>query len=85
MEVARRSRKSVMVVKKTCGYSVISALVKNPKTPPGIATNFVSRMNTFDLKNLRRDKNVPEIIRKMAVRTLEVRERRASPRFVKKR
>jgi hypothetical protein len=65
-------------------YAVITALVYNPKTPPGISTNFVSRMNVFDLKKLRRDKNVPEIIRKMAAKTLELREQRARPRFMKK-
>jgi hypothetical protein len=65
-------------------YTVITALVYNPKTPPGISTNFVSRMNVFDLKKLRRDKNVPEIIRKMAAKTLELREQRSRPRFLKK-
>ena len=66
-------------------YSIVNALVHNPRTPPGISTNFVPRMNTADLKLLRRDKNVPEIIRKMAQRQLEVRERRSSPRFMKKK
>ena len=66
-------------------YSIVNALVHNPRTPPGISTNFVPRMNTADLKLLRRDKNVPEIIRKMAQRQLEVREQRAKPRFMKKK
>jgi hypothetical protein len=54
-------------------YTVVSSLVHNPKTPPGISTNFVPRLNNFDLKNLLRDKNVPEIIRKMAKRTYDMR------------
>jgi len=57
-------------------YSVASSLVHNPKTPPGISTNFVPRLNNFDLKNLLRDKNVPEIIRKMAKRTYDMRTQR---------
>ena len=65
-------------------YSVVNALVHNPRTPPAISTNFVPRMNTADLKLLRRDKNVPELIRRMAQRQLEVREKRLKPRFLKK-
>jgi hypothetical protein len=60
-------------------YSVVSALVRNPKTPPGISTNFISRLNSFDLKNLMRDKNVPEIIRKMAKKTFDIRNQRSTP------
>jgi len=60
-------------------YSVVSALVRNPKTPPGISTNFISRLNSFDLKNLVRDKNVPEIIRKMAKKTFDIRNQRSTP------
>jgi len=59
-------------------YSVASSLVHNPKTPPGISTNFVPRLNNFDLKNLLRDKNVPEIIRKMAKRTYDMRTQRVT-------
>ena len=60
-------------------YSVVAALVRNPKTPPGISTNFISRLNSFDLKNLMRDKNVPEIIRKMAKKTFDLRNQRSTP------
>jgi hypothetical protein len=62
-------------------YSVVSALVRNPKTPPGVSTNFIPRLNSFDLKNLMRDKNVPEIIRKMAKKTFDIRNQRSSTRF----
>ena len=54
-------------------YSVVKTLVHNPKTPPGIGTNFVSRLQTRDLKNLSRDRNVPEIIRRMAKRIIDTR------------
>jgi len=60
-------------------YSVVSALIRNPKTPPGISTNFIPRLNNFDLKKLIRDRNVPEIIRKMSKKTYDVRNQRSTP------
>ncbi|MGE0456214.1 MAG: hypothetical protein AB7Q30_22005, partial [Vicinamibacteria bacterium] len=47
-------------------YSVVSSLVKNPRTPLGIAMTHVSRLNPRDLKSLAVDRNVPEAIRKHA-------------------
>jgi hypothetical protein len=65
-------------------YSVIAALVRNPRTPPGISTNFVGRLVNKDLKILGTDKNVPEIIRRMAKRTFELRTQKSAPSFRKK-
>jgi hypothetical protein len=47
-------------------YSVISNLVKNPRTPIGIAMNFIPRLTVRDMKSVAVDKNVPEAIRKTA-------------------
>jgi hypothetical protein len=49
-------------------YSVISNLVKNPRTPLGLAINFIPRMNPRDMKLISVDKNVPEVIRKQALK-----------------
>jgi hypothetical protein len=57
----------------TKNYGVISTLVNNPRTPQGIAMNFVPRLHNQDLKRLGSSKDVPELIRRMAKRTLEVR------------
>jgi hypothetical protein len=65
-------------------YAVVASLVRNPRTPPAISTNFISRLNSFDLKNLLRDKNVPEMIRKMAKRTFDMRNQRNASNFRKK-
>jgi hypothetical protein len=65
-------------------YSVAAALVRNPRTPPGISTNFVGRLVNKDLKTLGTDKNVPEIIRRMAKRTFELRTQKSAPSFRKK-
>jgi hypothetical protein len=47
-------------------YSVVSSLVRNPRTPVGIAMMHVSRLNPRDLKGIAVDRNVPEVIRKHA-------------------
>lgn len=65
-------------------YVVANNLVRNPRTPPSISTNFVSRMNNKDLKVISGDRNVPEIIRKMAKRTFDLRTQQAAASFRKK-
>ena len=45
---------------------VVANLVKNPRTPIGIALNFVPRLNPRDMKGIAVDRNVPEAIRKQA-------------------
>ena len=47
----------------TKNYGVIAALVRNPKTPPGISLNLLARLNDRDLKMLSMDRNVPEGLR----------------------
>lgn len=49
-------------------YGVVSNLVKNPRTPIGISLNLVSRLGARDLKNISTDRNVPEVIRKTALK-----------------
>ncbi|HZN55880.1 MAG TPA: hypothetical protein VFB67_11230 [Candidatus Polarisedimenticolaceae bacterium] len=65
-------------------YAVMANLVRNPRTPPSISTNFVSRLNSKDLKILGGDRNVPEIIRKMAKRTFDLRTQQAATSYRKK-
>jgi hypothetical protein len=47
----------------TKNYGVISALARNPKTPPGISLNLVGRLNERDIKGITVDRNVPEALR----------------------
>jgi hypothetical protein len=49
-------------------YAVVSNLVRNPRTPVGIALTLVSRLNPRDLKGVSVDRNVPEAIRKHATK-----------------
>ncbi len=66
-------------------YAVVSSLVHNPRTPPGISTNFISRLVNRDLKLLMADKNVPEIVRRMARRTHLLRTQKTEPMSSKKK
>jgi hypothetical protein len=47
-------------------YSVLSNLVRNPRTPIAISMGMVSRLNPRDMKSVALDKNVSEAIRKQA-------------------
>jgi hypothetical protein len=65
-------------------YGVIHALIRNPRTPPGISTNFISRIMNRDLKMLAKDRNVPELVRRMAKRTLDTRLQKMGSSFKKR-
>jgi hypothetical protein len=67
----------------TKNYNITVSLVRNPRTPPGVSTNFINRLNNRDLKFLSKDKNVPELIRRMSKRTLDQREQKSKVSFKK--
>ncbi len=47
-------------------YTVINNLVRNPRTPIGLALNLVPRLMPRDVKSIAVDRNVPEPVRKIA-------------------
>jgi hypothetical protein len=47
-------------------YAVINNLVRNPRTPIGLALNLVPRLGPRDVKSIAVDRNVPEPVRKIA-------------------
>jgi hypothetical protein len=53
-------------------YSVVTSLVRNPRTPVGVAIGLVSRLNPRDLKGLAVDRNVSEVVRKAAQKFVKV-------------
>lgn len=57
-------------------YSIVQALVTNPKTPPGVAVGFVSNLKTKDLELLEKNRNVSEAVRAAAKKLLQVRKPR---------
>jgi hypothetical protein len=68
----------------TKNYTVILSLIHNPRTPQGISMNFVKRLVTRDLKFLVGSREVPELIRRMARRTLDTRTQSQRVSFKKK-
>ncbi|MGQ0505674.1 MAG: hypothetical protein ACT4TC_10185 [Myxococcaceae bacterium] len=55
----------------TKAYPVKLALVKNPKTPSGIAMKFLNTLRESEIKDLARNKNVPSAIQMMAKKTMD--------------
>jgi hypothetical protein len=53
-------------------YPIVLALVNNPRTPVGVSTKLVPRLSVRDLRNLSRDRNVPDAVRNMAQRLYRV-------------
>jgi hypothetical protein len=53
--------------------TVVTSLVNNPRTPQDVAMNFVNRLSNHDLKVVTMNRDVPELIRRMAKRTLDTR------------
>jgi hypothetical protein len=60
----------------TRSYTIVSGLVKNPKTPPAISLPLMSRLNERDVKGLMTDRNVPEALRLAARKVVAVNESR---------
>jgi hypothetical protein len=53
-------------------YSVILAVVKNPKTPVALSMNLMARLSEKDLKLLSTDRNVPDALRMQARRKMVI-------------
>ncbi len=53
-------------------YSIVSNLVRNPRTPIGISMGLVPRLTPRDMKHVANDRNVPEAIRKTAQKFVKV-------------
>jgi hypothetical protein len=54
---------------------VARTLVHNPRTPPTVSSNFVHRLTNRDLKMMKNNHEVPELVRMMCRRLLEKRTR----------
>jgi len=59
-------------------YTVLNNLVRNPRTPTGIALSMVPRLNPRDIKSLAVDRNVPEPIRKQAQKFVKGQQQQGS-------
>lgn len=52
-------------------YTIVKAIVCNPRTPIALAMSNLKRINEFDMKLMQRDKNIPEVLRREAKRVLD--------------
>jgi hypothetical protein len=57
-------------------YAVLNNLVRNPRTPIGIALNLVPRLGPREMKSISFDRNVPDAVRKQALKFVKQPERR---------
>jgi hypothetical protein len=55
-------------------YPVAKALVKNPKTPLPISMKLINRIAVRDLRDLGRDKNIPDAVRSTALRLYRIKQ-----------
>ena len=59
-------------------YAIMSALTRNPKTPPALSLRLVPQLNARDVRMLSLDRNVPEGLRIAARKFLSAAESRRS-------
>ncbi|MBI2568524.1 MAG: hypothetical protein HYV63_16000 [Candidatus Schekmanbacteria bacterium] len=60
-------------------YLFVFNLVQNPKTPADVSLPLLNRLYERDLKNIQRNKDVPEVIRNAARRAAQLRAKRKDP------
>lgn len=51
---------------------IMRALAQNPRTPVGISLRLVPRLSVRDLRDLGRDKNIPDAVRSLALRLYRI-------------
>jgi hypothetical protein len=59
-------------------YKIIHTLVRNPKAPVGVVLPFINRLTLRDLKGLKDDKGVQQVVREMARKVYILRARKQS-------
>lgn len=47
--------------------TIVMALVQNPRTPPPVAMRFIPRLSVRELREVSRNRNVPEVVRSRAM------------------
>ena len=70
-DILRQMGTSRECVKK---YTVMLHLVKNPKTPSPVSLNLLKLLREMDLRNIARDRNIPDLIRRQAKRLYDQKE-----------
>lgn len=64
-------------------YVVMRALANNPRAPIDVSLPLIRRMNDRDLKGLSLNRNVPDVIRSMAIKAIKQKEEASKPKLLK--
>ena len=62
-------------------YVVMRALINNPRAPIDVTMPLIGRINDRDLKGLSLNRNVPEVIRSMAIKAIKQKEEASKPKL----
>lgn len=62
-------------------YVVMRALVNNPRAPIDITMPMINRLNDRDLKGVSLNRNVPEVIRSLAIKAIKQKEEATKPKL----
>jgi hypothetical protein len=62
-------------------YVVLRALVNNPRAPIDVTIPLIPRINDRDLKGLSLNRNIPEVIRSMAIKVIKQKEDATKPKL----
>lgn len=55
-------------------YPVMKALIQNPRTPLPLALKYVPRLAVRDLRDMAKDRNIPDAVRSMALRLYRIKQ-----------
>jgi hypothetical protein len=55
-------------------YNVVKALVRNPRTPLGASMRLINRLAVRDLREIGRDRNIPDALRSTALRLYRIKQ-----------
>ena len=56
-------------------YPVMKALIQNPRTPLPLALKHVPRLAVRDLRDMAKDRNIPDAVRSMALRLYRIKQK----------
>lgn len=65
-------------------YAVVRQLINNPRTPIDVGMSLLHRINDRDLKGLLLNKNIAEVVRGMALKTIKQKEEANKPKLPQK-
>lgn len=55
-------------------YPVMKSLIQNPRTPLPLALKYVPRLAVRDLRDMAKDRNIPDAVRSMALRLYRIKQ-----------